>query len=140
MVTNNSDFKHDLISLGVFGVFIAVFILTAYLALTAGRGLEDSTFTTRFYLYTGMALFGFLFILGVKVSRRLFKFRFDVPLHDPEMGLWNVGVVRNPVSLISLLVFLLLLPLFFLGKYGEIPERSKGGIIVTGKQIGRAHV
>lgn len=120
MVDVRKDFLHDLKWLGGFAVFIAVFVVGGYLALTAGRGLESEKFTTRFYIYIGMAIFGFLFIAGVKASRSLFKFKVDVPLHDPEMGLINIGVVRNPVSLISLLVIVLLLPLFFLGKYGGI--------------------
>lgn len=141
---SKSNLKNDMLRDGATLLLLtALWICLGFLALTAGRGLEESLNLTKWTVFAVLiATFGVTFF-----SLKLIKFygglkKVHVFIHDPEKGLFaNVGFVKNPATFIYFMLILTLVMalvgsltpqsslgnLFFPLKAGLTPEQVTAG-------------
>jgi hypothetical protein len=106
-----SDVKKGFIFLG-----LAVMVnFIASMALTSGRGFEDTLFLQKFLVYFIFGLIGVLATFGLIFYAKFNRKRgFQVPLHEPELSIFgSKSVFSNPLFL-ALIVFVIFFPVAFL--------------------------
>ena len=134
MVSEYADIKKDgKTSFIVTISFIAVMVIAAF-ALTAGKGLDDPNFVSRFILYAILGTVGIAYVIlvalyNVSAKKRVLK----VIIHDPEESIiGKFKVVRNPLLLGLVTLDIFTIPLFYAGKYSNT---FFSGISFTRQQI-----
>lgn len=123
MVSERADIKRDFNFGFVIGVVIFVIFFLSYFMLTAGRGIEDKSFTDKMNIYLVMGGGGFAYIIFVLVwNNATHKRRLRLIVHEPEEAFPVFGRLKafaNPLLLFLGTFIVFGLPLFFLAKFSN---------------------
>lgn len=115
------DIKHDYqFAFSTVIIALVVFVVSGFV-LTAGRGIDDPFFISRFIIYSLFGGAGLAYSFGVTLYNYISRRRvLKAIVHEPEEGLLSdLRWARNPFLLFLVTFGVFTLPLFFLGRYSN---------------------